>query len=69
MKKNINFESELAELENLLARLNDENTSLEDAVSVYAQAAEKINLCTKALQNAKLKVEQIDAQLTEKGEE
>lgn len=67
--KKISFENELAELENLLARLNDENTSLEEAVSVYAKAADKINLCTKALQNAKLKVEQIDGQLAAAEEE
>lgn len=69
MKKSVSFEAELAELEALLAKLNDENTSLEDAVALYAKAADKINSCTKSLQNAKLRVMQIDEILTNSSEE
>ena len=47
MKKTSDFETEMAELESLLSQLNDESTSLEDAVALYAKAAEKLAKCTK----------------------
>ena len=69
MKKSQSFESNMAELEGLLNQLSDESTPLETAVSLYANAADKINACTKILQDAKLQVEQIDLQLGQETEE
>ena len=69
MKKTSDFETEMAELESLLSQLNDESTSLEDAVALYAKAAEKLAKCTKTLQDAKLRVEKIDEVLTKTIEE
>lgn len=69
MKKTSDFETEMAELESLLSQLNDESTSLEDAVALYAKAAEKLAKCTKTLQDAKLRVEKIDEALTKTIEE
>ena len=69
MKKTSDFETEMAELESLLSQLNDESTSLEDAVTLYAKAAEKLAKCTKTLQDAKLRVEKIDEVLTKTIEE
>lgn len=69
MKKSQSFESNMAELEGLLNQLSDENTPLETAVALYAKAADKINACTKILQDAKLQVEQIDLQLGQETEE
>ena len=69
MKKTSDFETEMAELESLLSQLNDESTSLEDAVTLYAKAAEKLAKCTKTLQDAKLRVEKIDEALTKTIEE
>ena len=69
MKKTSDFETEMAELESLLSQLNDESTSLEDAVALYAKAAEKLAKCTKTLQDAKLRVEKIDEALTKTREE
>ena len=69
MKKTSDFETEMAELESLLSQLNDESTSLEDAVALYAKAAEKLAKCTKTLQDAKLRVERIDEVLTKTIEE
>ena len=67
-KKNLNFEANIAELEQLLARLSNQEISLEESVKIYAQAAEKINACTEALQSAKLKIESIDMKLGQNGE-
>ena len=69
MKKTSDFETEMAELESLLSQLNDESTSLEDAVALYAKAAEKLAKCTKTLQDAKLRVEKIDEALIKTIEE
>ena len=69
MRKTSDFETEMAELESLLSQLNDESTSLEDAVTLYAKAAEKLAKCTKTLQDAKLRVEKIDEVLTKTIEE
>lgn len=69
MKKNPTFESCIAELESMLEQLSDETTPLDASVALYAKAAEKINACTKMLQDAKLQVEQIDLQLSQKEEE
>lgn len=69
MKKSQSFESNMAELEGLLNQLSDENTPLETAVALYAKAADKINACTKILQDAKLQVEQIELQLGQETEE
>ena len=69
MKKTSDFETEMAELESLLSQLNDESTSWEDAVALYAKAAEKLAKCTKTLQDAKLRVEKIDEVLTKTIEE
>ena len=69
MKKTSDFETEMAELESLLSQLNDESTPLEDAVALYAKAAEKLAKCTKTLQDAKLRVEKIDEALTKTIEE
>lgn len=69
MKKSQSFESNMAELEGLLNQLSDESIPLETAVALYAKAADKINACTKILQDAKLQVEQIDLQLGQETEE
>ena len=69
MKKTADFETEMDELEGILAQLNDESNSLEEAVSLYAKAAEKLASCTKTLQSAKLRVEKIDEALTKTMEE
>ena len=69
MKKSQSFESNMAELEGLLNQLSDESAPLETAVALYAKAADKINACTKILQDAKLQVEQIELQLGQETEE
>lgn len=69
MKKAQSFEAGMAELEGLLNQLSDENTPLETAVALYAKAADKINLCSGILQDAKLQVEKIDLQLSQKTKE
>ena len=69
MKKSQSFESNMAELEGLLNQISDESTPLETAVALYAKAADKINACTKILQDAKLQVEQIELQLGQETEE
>ncbi len=57
------FEEAMKELNAILGRLSSEEVSLEEAVELYAAAAEKIALCDKALKAARLRIETIDEAL------
>ena len=59
MKKQQSFEEMLEELNHPVDRLSDEDTPLEDALNLYAGAAEKIAACSAVLQNAKVRVAEI----------
>ena len=58
-----NFEEGLARLQMVLAQMQDETTTLDKAVKLYAEAAQLIAYCNQTLQNAKLQIEEIDAAL------
>lgn len=62
------YEEGLARLQEILDQLSDEDTPLEKAVSLYADAAKLIAGCSETLQAAKVKVEEIDLQLEQKKE-
>ena len=47
----------------VLAQMQDETTTLDKAVKLYAEAAQLIAYCNQTLQNAKLQIEEIDAAL------
>ncbi len=65
MSENINFEKSLAELEETVKKLEDENCTLEDAIKLFENGVEITKVCSEYLNNAKLKIET----LTDFGEE
>ena len=63
MKKQKTFEEGMPRLQDILAQMQDEATSLDKAVKLYAEAAQLIAYCNTTLQQAKLQIEEIDAAL------
>lgn len=63
MKTPKTFEEGMAQLDQLLARLSAEDTPLDEAVKLYAQAAQLVAFCSETLRKAKLQIEEIDLQL------
>ena len=47
-------------LQAILAQMQDEDTPLDKAVKLYAEAAQLIDYCNTTLQNAKLQIDEID---------
>lgn len=66
MRQPKSFEEGMQRLQELLNILQDDATPLAQAVKVYAEAANLISYCKQTLDNAKLQIEEIDAQLAEK---
>lgn len=66
MRQPKSFEEGMQRLQELLNVLQDDATPLAQSVKVYAEAANLISYCKQALDNAKLQIEEIDAQLAEK---
>lgn len=66
MRQPKSFEEGMQRLQELLNILQDDATPLAQSVKVYAEAANLISYCKQALDNAKLQIEEIDAQLAEK---
>ncbi len=50
-----------------LAKMQDETTTLDQSVKLYAEAAQLIQYCNTALDKAKLQIEEIDASLAQPG--
>lgn len=63
MKHPKSFEEGMQRLQELLAVLQDDTTPLAQSVKIYAEAASLIQYCKKALDDAKLRVDEIDAEL------
>ncbi|MCI2046681.1 MAG: exodeoxyribonuclease VII small subunit [Faecalibacterium sp.] len=63
MKTPKTFEEGAARLEEILAKIGEESTPLAEAVKLYAEAAELMAFCSASLDDAKLKIEEIDAKL------
>ena len=66
MKQPKSFEEGMQRLQELLGVLQDDATPLAQSVKVYAEAAGLISYCKQTLDDAKLKIEEIDAELEEK---
>ena len=66
MRQPKSFEQGMQRLQELLNILQDDATPLAQSVKVYAEAANLISYCKQTLDNAKLQIEEIDAQLAEK---
>lgn len=63
MKTPKSFEQGMSQLEQLLEKLADPDTTLDQAIALYGQAAQLVQFCDEALRQAKLQIEQIDQTL------
>lgn len=69
MRKPKSFEEGLSRLETILDQIGGEETSLQEALKLYSEAAELVNYCNTALDTAQLQIEEIDTQLQNAQEE
>lgn len=69
MKQPKSFEEGMQRLQDVLAAMQDDTTPLAQSVKLYAEAASLISYCKQTLDDAKLKIEEIDAQLMNKAED
>lgn len=69
MKTPKTFEEGLDRLQAVLAQMQDESTTLDKAVKLYAEAAQLISYCHGELQQAQLQIEEIDTALQQKAAE
>lgn len=65
MKQPKSFEEGMQRLQELLVILQDDATPLAQSVKVYAEAANLIQYCKHTLDDAKLRIEEIDVQLAQ----
>lgn len=63
MKTAKSFEDGMSRLEDILAQMQSEDTTLAQSVKLYAEAAGLIEYCNAALQKAQLQMDEIDARL------
>lgn len=63
MKAPKTFEEGLQRLQDILTKMQDETTTLDQSVKLYADAAQLIQYCNTTLDQAKLRIEEIDASL------
>lgn len=54
------FEEALEKLEAIVEKLSDQNISLEKSVELYEEGLRLSKICTETLEQATLKIEQID---------
>ena len=57
--KQIDFEASLKELESIVAKLEDENISLEDSGQSFEVGVNLVKECQKQLQKAELKIKKL----------
>ncbi len=57
--KNIDFEQSLNKLKEILEKINDENTSIDESIKLYEDAKIIIDSIQDALKNVKEKIEKI----------
>lgn len=59
-KERPSFEEALKKLEAIVEKLNDEEITLEKSVELYEEGLRLSKICSETLENAALKIEQID---------
>jgi exodeoxyribonuclease VII small subunit len=59
------FEEGITRLESILAEMQSENTTLADAVKLYAEAATLVTFCNETLSKTAVQIEEIDARLAQ----
>ncbi len=57
MSENLTFEKSLAELENIVAKLEKEDCSLDEAIQLFEKGVKLTNVCNAQLNDAKLKID------------
>ncbi|MEG2931353.1 MAG: exodeoxyribonuclease VII small subunit [Ruthenibacterium sp.] len=66
-KAKMSYESAAAELDAILEQLASDETTLDDALKLYAKAAELIAFCNETLLKAQMQVDEINAKLQMEG--
>lgn len=62
MDKKMTYEKAVKELEEIVAKLEDGKSGLDDAVSLFERGAELSAFCSECLKNAEMKITQLSAQ-------
>lgn len=65
MKTPKSFEEGMERLNDVLARMQSEDTALADSVKLYAEAAALIEYCHASLEKTSLQIEEIDAKFAQ----
>ncbi len=67
--RNIKFETALAELEKIIAKLENSDTPLDEALKLYEKGISLVRVCSERLDNAEQKIkllrQQKDGSITE----
>ena len=69
MKAPKSYEEGMERLNAILAKMQDEQTTLAEAVKLYAEAASLMEYCHTALEKTSLQIEEIDAKITQTRQE
>ncbi|MEX0823855.1 MAG: exodeoxyribonuclease VII small subunit [Balneolaceae bacterium] len=59
-KERPSFEEALKKLESIVEKLGNQDITLEESVELYEEGLKLSKFCTETLENASLKIEQID---------
>ena len=65
MKSPKSFEEGMERLNGLLAKMQNEDTTLAESVKLYAEAAALVEYCHTALEKTSLQIDEIDAELAQ----
>lgn len=68
MKAPKTFEEGMTRLEEILAKMQSDETSLAESVKLYAEAANLVEYCSQTLGKVSLQIEEIDSRLAAAGE-
>ena len=63
MKAPKTFEEGMSRLEDILAKMQSEETTLADSVKLYAEAAGLVEYCSRTLGKVSLQIDEIDGRL------
>lgn len=63
MKAPKTFEEGMVRLEDILTKMQSEETTLAESVKLYAEAAGLVDYCSKTLDKVSLQIEEIDSRL------
>ncbi|MEQ8524359.1 exodeoxyribonuclease VII small subunit [Gracilimonas sp.] len=59
-KERLSFEEALKKLESIVEQLEDEEITLEDSVKLYEEGVKMSKFCTEILEQAELRIEQVN---------